>query len=1179
MGGSKKQTVGYWYELGLHMGFCYGPVDALLEIRVGDRTIWTGEATTNTNLVINQENLFGGKDREGGVVGTVNVMMGGASQTANSYLSSVQSGIQTAYRGLLGLVFNRGKVSANNPYIKPWSAKVRRILSDWDGAVWNSSKAEVNLDIFSPQRQDWRYMVTSNGDNTDRSGITYDDTGWSVGRPPFASEPWFLPGSYGFATVPATVVPSAQKVWMRTHVQMGKIPASLRFQAFVDNDCRVYINGQQVLQVGAENGAYYDEDLPIWPFFPNADNVIAVEGWDRHSGGAPTNWFWFDWRIVSVGNTKAMNPAHIIYQALTDRARGKGLPSSRLDLDSFTAAADTFYNEGMGLCIAWTNPAAIEDFIQQVCDHCGAAVGEDPSTGLIRLKAIRADYDMDDLPVFSRAAGNVVEIERFDRVAPNGTSNEITVRYVDMATGKNASVTVQHLASIKANKAVSATTKQYPGLPTAKLATRVALRDLQAGTAGLARVTLRCTRDAHGLLPGDVIAWSEPDLYGIELMALRVGNVDYGSLTSGTILLECVEDVFGLPETSYVTPQDELWEQPDGTAQASPHIRALEVPYREIVQYMGAGNANALDASAGYLGMVAARPSGLALNYQLNTKVGAAPYLEAAVADWCPHATISTDLGYTDTVVEVSGTDLDVISVGDAALIDEEIVEVTDIDILDSEITLARGCLDTTPAKHLSGARIWFFDQFLGLDTTEYADSEVVDAKARTDSGSELLALVDSPTASVTMDSRQSRPYPPGQLKINTISYPTSVDIDLEITWAHRDRLLQQDEMVDSSEGSIGPEPGTTYTVKLYLDDDLRSTTTGISGTSHSGAPMIGAGTARVEVWAVRDGVESWQAATAEFDYTGLPAIEGELTGGALDETYSQTLAATTLTSPTWSITAGSLPPGLSIGSSTGTISGEPTTEGYYTFTVRATPAVGAYAERSFTIGIGHIIALLHMDGSAGSTTFIDQTGKTWTANGNAQIATDGAALGGAVGTFDGSGDYLQTADHSDFALGADDWTIEVFMRRTSIAAGTFPAIISQRANVGTQFSFSFESGTSGLTLPVINLSSSGSGIDAQVVSSLEVADGSRVHVAASRKGTKLYLHVNGQPAGSSTISGGYSVFNSTESVKIGAFDNPAWGSSFYNGTYDEMRFTRVAARYDETQTFTPPTTASDYPV
>ena len=41
MGGSKSQTVGYRYALGMHLALCHGPVDAIREILVDRRTAWS----------------------------------------------------------------------------------------------------------------------------------------------------------------------------------------------------------------------------------------------------------------------------------------------------------------------------------------------------------------------------------------------------------------------------------------------------------------------------------------------------------------------------------------------------------------------------------------------------------------------------------------------------------------------------------------------------------------------------------------------------------------------------------------------------------------------------------------------------------------------------------------------------------------------------------------------------------------------------------------------------------------------------------------------------------------------------------------------------------------------------------------------------------------------------------
>ena len=67
---------------------------------------------------------------------------------------------------------------------------------------------------------------------------------------------------------------------------------------------------------------------------------------------------------------------------------------------------------------------------------------------------------------------------------------------------------------------------------------------------------------------------------------------------------------------------------------------------------------------------------------------------------------------------------------------------------------------------------------------------------------------------------------------------------------------------------------------------------------------------------------------------------------------YSQTLVASPTGTYTFSLTAGSLPPGLSLDSTTGVLSGKSTVAGSYTFTVRTRTASGCQGTRTYTLGV-----------------------------------------------------------------------------------------------------------------------------------------------------------------------------------------------------------------------------------
>ncbi len=77
------------------------------------------------------------------------------------------------------------------------------------------------------------------------------------------------------------------------------------------------------------------------------------------------------------------------------------------------------------------------------------------------------------------------------------------------------------------------------------------------------------------------------------------------------------------------------------------------------------------------------------------------------------------------------------------------------------------------------------------------------------------------------------------------------------------------------------------------------------------------------------------------------------LPSGQVGVSYSETLVAAPITgSPSWNITSGSLPPGLTLASATGTISGTPTVAGTYVFFVQVTDITGTSAQQGFSITI-----------------------------------------------------------------------------------------------------------------------------------------------------------------------------------------------------------------------------------
>ena len=145
-GSSKKVTVGYKYYLGIHMVLCHGPIDKLVAIEVDNKTAWSG-TSTGGQINIDEEELFGGEDREGGISGTVDLDMGGPAQTKNSYLQARLGSLIPAYRGVVSAVLNQVYIGLN-PYLKRWAFWGERIHVRHNGTVqWYDSAAAIGNDM------------------------------------------------------------------------------------------------------------------------------------------------------------------------------------------------------------------------------------------------------------------------------------------------------------------------------------------------------------------------------------------------------------------------------------------------------------------------------------------------------------------------------------------------------------------------------------------------------------------------------------------------------------------------------------------------------------------------------------------------------------------------------------------------------------------------------------------------------------------------------------------------------------------------------------------------------------------------------------------------------------------------------------------------------------------------
>jgi hypothetical protein len=925
MGKSSKPTIGFWYRVAYHHGLTIGPIDKFLEFRGGDKIAWQGVLSASGTISVNTPNLWGGEKDQGGIVGNLAVMFGEPTQVPNPYLVSVFGPQTAAWRGFATVAFEGGRYGAMNPYPQPASYKISRILQGWDGGTaWYPEKAPIQFEV-SPEVPLGMGPVSRldfDGSYDDIAGITWTPEG---GVSLSSGGVLHSDGTPGALTTTSPIFALAAGKDFRISVRFQ--PSSLLDTHF--NPVVSFANaatGDLLLTFGTDAsfapGQYYWRDNTSGTNF--VQTAIANDAWHvttfEYIGGHLT--ITMDSAVVysaswiGIGNSNvkvylagqgaandpstgfggdidyfiyeadtvtpavsfdAINPAHVLYESRTNGDMGRE-PIENINDASLRAAADKLYAEGFGICPKW-DPAgeSVEDFEQRICRLIGGSFSRSLEDGQWYLDLARGDYVLEDLPILTD--DDILEFKE-QPATFDSAINSVSVRFFDPQR-KESIVTppVRALGLVTAFGTIHQT-YDYPEIPTADLAVRVALRELLTTTTPTRAFDLVTTRRPYAWRPDQYFRLQAPKR-GIADMVCLVGEKQSGTLKSGAIKLKATQDIYSLPTTSFVQVEPGVDTRPPPTPSAIVLQRALEAPYIEVAASTSRTDLDALSADAGFAMAVAAAPAG-EIDFTMVVAPDGGSFQEAGHGEWSATATVNEAAAKTDTDFTLAAAArLNQVTVGMGALWDDEIVRVDAIDAGAGTITLARGCADTVPVAHAADSRLWFYEVGFAYDATEFTDGETIDIKLLSNTGSQQLQRASATTMTLTFDQRQARPYPPGHVLVGGSSWPTTASGAFNVTWTHRDRVQQADQLVDTAAASIGPES----TVRYGLRFENASTDALIVERTDLGGPaatvQLGASapaSVRMKLWAISDVGVSWQTHEHVFSYSGgsgLPSIDG----------------------------------------------------------------------------------------------------------------------------------------------------------------------------------------------------------------------------------------------------------------------------------------------------------------
>ena len=446
--------------------------------------------------------------------------------------------------------------------------------------------------------------------------------------------------------------------------------------------------------------------------------------------------------------------AEIVHEILTNDDWGLSESDvNDIDTAGFLTTASTLRTEGNAMSLIWNNGDSIEGLLKTVMQQADGFIFKRLDTALWEMTLNRDDYLALTSPVIE---GDILAINednasliRYSRGSWDETINQIKINWQDRnLKGRAQPAEAQDMANFDIQNDRQLATYDLPGIHSSELAANIASRFLRQLSYPIAAAEVVTDRTAWTTNPGDVILFSWADL-GISKIWMRVNKISYGDSDQGEIRLSLVQDVFGLAETVFGFPPPTL-----GVPQNADPIQVADAFLTDQSTWISQQDAdNPLGEPKPLI--LAAAPQGNALDYIPHAKDALeSTFVEQGAAfGYAAFGTLETTINPEDTANTGYHATVVLLGVDDTTEIDQSAVYtaadnqalglgmilIEDVDstsppiaspqlgfgavnellffesasVVGSTVTLSNvkfGAEDTTPRKHLAGARVWIAD-------------------------------------------------------------------------------------------------------------------------------------------------------------------------------------------------------------------------------------------------------------------------------------------------------------------------------------------------------------------------------------------------------------------------------------------------------------------------------------